>query len=51
MHKNILCRVGSYEEQIRITADGQRFLTNSFMEDRGATPINIVKNWIALTKR
>ena len=34
-----------------VTADGQRFLINSFMEDRGATPINVVKNWIALTKR
>ena len=34
-----------------VTADGQRFLMNSFMEDREATRINIVKNWIALTKR
>lgn len=34
-----------------VTADGQRFLINSFPEDRGATPINVVKNWPALTKR
>ena len=34
-----------------VTADGQRFLINSLPVDRGSTPIDVVKNWTALTKR
>ena len=34
-----------------VTADGQRFLINSLPADRGSTPIDVVKNWTALTKR
>jgi eukaryotic-like serine/threonine-protein kinase len=34
-----------------VTSDGQRFLINSMTEERGSTPIDIVKNWTALLKR
>jgi hypothetical protein len=34
-----------------VTADGQRFLINSLPEEKGATAIDIVKNWPALTQR
>lgn len=34
-----------------VTADGQRFLINSLPADGGSTPIDVVKNWTALTKR
>jgi eukaryotic-like serine/threonine-protein kinase len=34
-----------------VTADGQRFLINSFTEERGTIPINVVKNWSTLLKR
>ena len=34
-----------------VSADGQRFLINSIIEERGAIPISIVKNWTTLLKR
>jgi eukaryotic-like serine/threonine-protein kinase len=34
-----------------VTADGQRFLINSMTEQRGSTPIDVVKNWTTLLKR
>ena len=34
-----------------VTADGQRFLINSTIEETSATPINVVVNWSADLKR
>jgi len=34
-----------------VSADGQRFLINSIIEERGAIPISVVKNWTTLLKR
>ena len=34
-----------------VAKDGQRFLINSIIEERRATPISIVKNWTALVKK
>jgi hypothetical protein len=30
-----------------VTADGQRFLINSTLDETSATPINVVVNWTA----
>ena len=34
-----------------VTADGQRFLVNTLIEEPPAAPITIVLNWIAGLKR
>lgn len=34
-----------------VTSDGQRFLINSITQERGTTPIDLVKNWTTLLKR
>jgi hypothetical protein len=34
-----------------VTADGQRFLINSTLEETSTTPINVVVNWTADLKR
>lgn len=34
-----------------VTADGQRFLINSTIEEISATPISVVVNWTADLKR
>ena len=40
-----------FRNQYTSTANGQRFLINSALEDTGATPINVVVNWTAGLKR
>ena len=37
--------------QYAVTADGQRFLILSMIEETSATPISIVVNWMAGLKR
>ncbi|MBI3303706.1 MAG: hypothetical protein HYZ72_16700 [Deltaproteobacteria bacterium] len=34
-----------------VTADGQRFLVNTLVEDRPAPPITVLLNWTAGLKR
>jgi hypothetical protein len=39
------------ERHYAVTADGQRFLINSTIEETSATPISVVVNWTAALKR
>ena len=39
--------VGQYD----VSADGQRFLVNTLVEEEGATPITLVLNWFEELKR
>ncbi|HEX6733148.1 MAG TPA: protein kinase, partial [Pyrinomonadaceae bacterium] len=43
--------VTDFRNHYVVTRDGQRFLINSITEERGSTPIDVVKNWTALLKR
>jgi hypothetical protein len=36
-----------FRNHYAVTADGQRFLVNSTLEETGATPISVVVNWAA----
>ena len=36
---------------INVTADGQRFLVNTLVEEKGSSPITLVVNWTADLKR
>ena len=40
-----------FRNHYAVSADGQRFLINSTMEETSATPINIVVNWTAALKK
>ncbi len=40
-----------FRNQYVVTADGQRFLINSTLEETSGTPINVVVNWTADLKR
>ena len=40
-----------FRNQYVVTADGQRFLINSTLEETSSTPINVVVNWTADLKR
>ncbi len=37
----------AFRNHYAVTADGQRFLINSTIEERGTGPINVVVNWTA----
>jgi Tol biopolymer transport system component len=43
--------ITDFRNHYAVTADGQRFLVNSMTEQRGSTPIDVVKNWTTLLKR
>ena len=43
--------VTDFRNHYVVTSDGQRFLINSIIEERGSTPIDVVKNWTTLLKR
>lgn len=43
--------ITDFRNHYAVTADGQRFLVNSMTEQRGSTPIDVVKNWTILLKR
>lgn len=43
--------VGSYRQQYVPTADGQRFLVNTLVEEAAVSPITVVLNWTAGLKR
>ena len=43
--------VTDFRNHYVVSADGQRFLINSIIEERGAIPISVVKNWTNLLKR
>ncbi len=41
----------SFRNHYAVTADGQRFLINSTIEEISATPISVLVNWNADLKR
>jgi serine/threonine protein kinase len=43
--------ITDFRNHYSVTSDGQRFLINSMTQQRGSTPIDVVKNWTALLKR
>jgi hypothetical protein len=43
--------VTDFRNHYVVTRDGQRFLINSITEERGSTPIDVIKNWTTLLKR
>ncbi|MDQ3666680.1 MAG: hypothetical protein M3410_08900, partial [Acidobacteriota bacterium] len=46
----VLTLIG-FRNHYAVTADGQRFLINTTIEETSATPISVVVNWTADLKR
>ena len=51
LFKTLVPTITDFRNHYVGTADGQRFLVNSMTEQRGTTPIDVVKNWTTLLKR
>ncbi|MCI0389300.1 MAG: winged helix-turn-helix domain-containing protein [Acidobacteria bacterium] len=41
----------THQGRLNVTADGQRFLVNTLVEEKGSSPITLVVNWTADLKR